>query len=143
MCLSDIGVYSYLMSMPYEVVHSQGFWSVLYAYHKLMMRSIRMETVCETVASEVRFIERRNSIGRDVPLGAITAAAQLRFAGLRGGLQDLAFLHDALCRRFKSNNPADFHFTRSTRSGKSRMLLDDNTRWDRPAPSRGCVPAAF
>ena len=125
MHLSDTGLYSYLMALPYDVVHVRGFWSVLYAYHKLMMRSVRMETVCETVASEVRFIERRSSIGRDVSLGTITTAAQLRFAGLHGGLQDLAFLYDALCCRFKTKNPADFHFVRSKMPKKSRMLLDE------------------
>ena len=38
-----------------------------------------LETACESVAGDIRFIERRGTVGRDASLKALLASTRLRF----------------------------------------------------------------
>ena len=91
MQLSDTNLYSVLMTLPYDFVSTRQIWHILRLYHRGHMVAAALETACESVAGDVRFIERRGTVGRDASLKSLLASAQLRFIGLRGGA------HTAVC----------------------------------------------
>ena len=62
------------------------------------------------VAGDVRFIERRGTVGRDASLKSLLASARLRFIGLRGGVADTFSLYSGLCEHFQTTDPSSFHF---------------------------------
>ena len=84
-----------------------------------------METVCESVASDLRFMERRNSVGRDISHQALVEGTMIRVAGFRGDLRDGVGVFLALSEHFKTEGDASkFHFTRRKTRAAGRMLLD-------------------
>ena len=108
--LNDARVYGRLLTLPYELVHIRKIWHVLRVYHRNSTASASTETICETACSEVRYIERRNIVGRTISLPGLVAAARLRFAGLRGNLADAVTIYQALCIHVKTTDPSGFHF---------------------------------
>ena len=85
MQLSDTNLYSDLMTLPYDFVSTRQIWHILRLYHRGHMVAAALEIACESVAGDVRFIQRRGTVGRDASLKSLLASARLRFIGLRGG----------------------------------------------------------
>ena len=125
--LADEDVYRKVMAMPLHLITNRGIWHIVRLYHRMFMRSMCVETMCESVASMLRYFERKNSVGRDASLKTIVVGARLRCAGLRGDLSDAAFIWRALCHLFRTRDPERMHFMRrdARRGGIGRMLLDD------------------
>ena len=124
--LNDARVYGRLLTLPYELVHIRQIWHVLRVYHRTATASASTETICETACSEVRYIERRNIVGRTISLPGLVAAARLRFAGLRGNLADAVTIYQALCIHFKTTDPSGFHFLRRSGRSSGRRLLNEH-----------------
>ena len=123
--LADEDVYRQVMTMPLHTITTHGIWHIVRLYHRMFMRSMCVETMCESVASTLRYMERKNSVGRDTSLKTIVVAARLRCAGLRGDLSDAAFIWRALCHLFGTHDPERMHFLRRNPRRGGRMLLDD------------------
>ena len=47
-----------------------------------------LETICETVCADLRYIEWRNIVGHELSVTALVSGTRLRFAGFRGNLAD-------------------------------------------------------
>jgi len=105
--------YSVAMMLPYELISLRGIWHIMLAWHHFMMMSSAQEAITEGCCSHLRFLERRNVVGRDVSLGRLSAATSLRASGLRGDLLDLPVLYKALEQHFQGG-PETFHFQRSS-----------------------------
>ena len=110
MQLSDTNLYSVLMTLPYDFVSTRQIWHILRLYHRGHMVAAALEIACESVAGDVRFIERRGTVGRDASLKSLLASARLRFIGLRGGVADTFGLYSGLCEHFQTTDPSSFHF---------------------------------
>lgn len=125
--LADEDVYRQVMTLSLHSITTRGIWHIVRLYHRMFMRSMCVETMCESVASTLRYIERKNSVGRDTSLKTIVVAARLRCAGLRGDLSDAAFIWRALCHLFGTHDPERMHFMRRQprRGSGGRMVLDD------------------
>ena len=126
--LSDRQIYALCMSMPYEIVHTHQVFHIMRVWHRTYMKAIIMETMCETLGSDLRFMERKNSVGRDLSVGSLVKGTLLRAAGFRGDLTDGVGIFKALCRHFKTDGDAcQFHFVRRSRraTGAGRLLLDE------------------
>jgi hypothetical protein len=124
--LKDECMYRRLMTLPYEIVHVRKVWHVLRVYHRAAMATAAVETICETVCSDLRYIERRNTVGRTLGTSALVAATRLRFAGFRGNLADASGIYSALCNHFETTDPAQFHFQRRRKDRVSgRQVLSE------------------
>ena len=124
--LSDRQIYALCISMPYEIVTTHQIHQILRVWHRTYMKAIIMETVCETLASDLRFMERKNSVGRDISLVSLVQGTLLRAAGFRGDLTDGVGVFKALCRHFKTDGDASkFHFCRRKRRLAGKLLLDE------------------
>ena len=110
MQLSDTNLYSVLMTLPYDFVSTRQIWHILRLDHRGHLVAAALETACESVAGDVRFIERRGTVGRDASLKSLLASARLRFIGLRGGVADTFGLYSGLCEHFQTTDPSSFHF---------------------------------
>ena len=126
--LNDNNMQAVLMTLPYEVVQTRGVWHVLRVYHRTGLASSAMEMICESVGSELRYLERRNIVGRDVLLSNLVAGTRVRFAGFRGTLADYVGIFIALCHHFKTSSPQDFHFSRRRRQ-RASIKLDENRQF--------------
>ena len=71
------------------------------------------ETICESVASEVRYIERGAGVGRKANFKSLLSGTRLRFIGYRGGVSDYPGIFRALFEHFNAKHPTDFHISSS------------------------------
>ncbi len=126
--MSDRNIYARMMTLPYEVIAARGVWHALRVWHRTWMRAVLMETTCESLASELRFIECRNSVGRGISTKTLVESTLVRAAGFRGDLTDGVGVYRALCEHFGSEGGSSkFHFTRrgNQPAASGRMLLDE------------------
>lgn len=97
----------------------------------MMMMASAQEITCETTASHVRFLERRNAVGRDASLLALAQGALVRAAGFRGDLSDALGIYAALLEHFGAERAAKgFHFVRDKARASGSMLSDVTSKSD-------------
>ena len=67
-----------------EVVAAEGIYHILLLWHTCQMKAVTMETLCEGWFSELRYLERRNSVGRSISLPNLIDSCKLRILGFQG-----------------------------------------------------------
>jgi hypothetical protein len=123
---ADEDVYAAVMQLPYNTIKTRGVWHVTRMWRRCYMKSITVETICESIASCLRYYERKNSVGRDCSLAAVVVGARLRMAGLRGDLRDASFIWRGLVHCFGSKDPQNWGFCRRGARRAGRKLLNTN-----------------
>ena len=64
----DYRLHGILSDLKYEIIRKFGVWHVFRLYHRLLIWSWENEAIAESVASVVRFIEKKHGTGRHPPL---------------------------------------------------------------------------
>lgn len=104
-------VCSALLRVRLENVRSQGphgCWHALRLLHRTTMSLLCSEMMAEHVASVLRFLEKRHSVGRALSTRSLLDAAALRLHGVDGSVQTLPFLRSALREHFRGGEPHFF-----------------------------------
>ena len=72
------------------------------------MYAFDVEAINESVASVVRYIEKKHAVVRPLASANLIRAARLRAAGVRGDLTIVGLMRHAL-RKYFGENPLDVH----------------------------------
>jgi len=109
-----------VVQVKYEIVHSMGVWHMIRLWHRLFMHAFDVEAIDESVASVVRYIEKKHAVGKPLETANLIRATRLRAAGVRGDLRDIGVLKHALSKYFAAD-PDGCNFFVSERTQSARL----------------------
>ena len=110
-------LYRWIMSTPYEEIHALKIWNVVRAYQRCTLLATPSESLAESVGS-ILADAASSSSGRPRDVSAVTQAAIVRMAGLRGHGGEEGIMADAMNFHFGGKGPESWH-ARRDRKAKS------------------------
>ena len=112
----DSHLHEALLGVKYEV--ACDFWHVLRLYHRVVVFGFSAESVCESAASILRYLEKRHAVGRALRTHTLVKSLMLRYYHLDGHPSTWPFVLKVVNMYFRKRKT--FRFFLASRTRKSR-----------------------